>query len=63
MSKIRCYKCFSVPQKDWLLSKGLEYIAVAIDPKTKNTFWMFIKSKELDDYLTEWTNNKPSEIL
>jgi hypothetical protein len=55
------YKCCSVPLKDFLLSKGLEYIIVALDPKTKDTFWLFLRGKELDDALTEWKLNKPKE--
>lgn len=53
------YKCYSVPQKDFLMSKGLEYITIAKDPKTLDTFWLFLRSDKLDDALTEWSNNKP----
>lgn len=60
--KFKAYKCFSVPQKDFLISKGLEYITVATDPKSGNTFWLFLRCDELDELLTEWSNNKPKRI-
>jgi hypothetical protein len=44
------------------MSKGLEYITVALDPKTKDTFWLFLKSEQLDEALTEWKLNKPKMI-
>lgn len=58
-NKYKAYKCFSVPQKEFLINKGLEYISIALDPKTKNTFWLFLKSDKLDCALTEWQNNNP----
>lgn len=58
--KIRMYKCYSVPLKDWLLyEKKIEFITVALDPNTKKTFFMYVKNEELDSALTEWSNNKP----
>lgn len=56
------YKCFSVPLKEFLLSKGLEYITIALDPKTKDTFWLFLKGEMLDEALTEWKLNKPKVV-
>jgi len=52
------YKCYSVPQKDFLLSRGLEYITVALDPTTRSTFWLFLRNEILDSSLTEWQENK-----
>lgn len=52
------YKCYSVPQKDFLLSKGLEYLTVALDPNTRSTFWLFLRNENLDKSLTEWQENK-----
>lgn len=58
--KVKCYKCFSNNLKEFLMSRGLEYITIAIDPKTNKTFWMFLKTNELDLALTEWSSSKPS---
>jgi len=60
--KYKGYKCFSVPQKDFLMSKGLEYITVALDPKTKDTFWLFLRNDSLDASLTQWQLNRPSRV-
>lgn len=57
--RFKGYKCFSVPLKDFLMSNGLEYITVAKDPKSLSTFWLFLRSNELDKALTDWSNNKP----
>jgi len=57
------YKCFSVPQKEFLMSRGLEYITVAKDPKTLDTFWLFLRNKDLDVCLTQWQLNRPSRNL
>jgi hypothetical protein len=56
------YKCFSVPQKEFLLSRGLEYITIAKDPKSLDTFWLFLRNDLLDKSLTEWSNTKPKHI-
>lgn len=58
--KYKAYKCFSVKQKEFLMSKGLEYLTVALDPKTQFTFWLFLRSEELDKALTEWKLTKPT---
>jgi len=60
--KYKGYKCFSVPQKDFLMSRGLEYITVALDPKTKDTFWLFLRNDSLDASLTQWQLNRPSRV-
>ena len=59
--KFTGYKCFSVPLKDFLMSKGLEYVTVALDPKTKDTFWLFLRNEDLDGALTQWQLNKPKK--
>lgn len=59
MSKrIRTFKCFSNNLKVFLMSRGLEYVGVALDPITDKTFWLFIRDDKLDELLSIWTNNK-----
>lgn len=58
LGKIKIYKCFSTPLKEFLMANGEEYICVAIDPKQQKTFWMFVKSEHLNELLKQWTNNK-----
>lgn len=58
--KFKVYRCYSNNLKEFLMSKGIDYITIAKDHKTDKTFWMFLKSEELDKALTEWTDSKPS---
>lgn len=60
--KFKAYKCFSVPQKNFLISNGLEYITVATDTRSGSTFWLFLRCNELDIALNQWSNNKPKKI-
>lgn len=57
--RLKGYQCFSVPQKDFLLNKGLEYIVIGLDPKTHKTFWLFLRDEDLSNALDEWTMNSP----
>lgn len=57
--KEKYYRCFSVPLKDYLMSKGFEYELVALDPKSKDTFWLFLRNNKFNGFLLEWKlNNK-----
>ena len=54
------FRCYSVPLKDYLTKvKGIEYLCVALDCKSQNTMWVFLRDKELDNALTEWTKANP----
>lgn len=50
------FPCYSIPLRDFLLSKGFKYELIGLHPKTNNIFWVFIKSKPLIDTLKEWDN-------
>lgn len=52
--KFKCYKCFSNRQKEYLMGKGFEYIAIAKDPKTDSLFWLFLRSDEFNKALDEY---------
>lgn len=58
--KSKVYRCYSVPQKEFILSKGLEYLDVFED-KEEKTFWLFLRCDELDRLLTQWSNNNPNK--
>lgn len=60
-NRVRVYRCYSNNLKEFLMSKGFEYIDIAKDHRTDKTFWMFLKCEGLDKALTEWTNSKPSK--
>lgn len=58
MDKDKYYRCFSVPMKDFLMSKGFSYELIALDPKSKDTFWLFLRSYEFNNTLWDWKCNK-----
>lgn len=58
MYKYKGYKCFSVPLKDFLMSKGMEYIVIGLDPRSLDTFWLFLRGDDLDEHLTKWNELK-----
>ena len=54
------YCCFSVPQKDFLKSKGIKYELVALNPASKCTMWIYMRNNSLDKALDEWKATKPN---
>lgn len=55
MDNIELFSCYSVPLMKFLTqNKNIKYKLVGLNPRTKNTFWVFIKNKELNNALTEW---------
>lgn len=52
--KYKAYKCFSNNQKEFLMSKGCEYITIALDPTSKDLFWLFLRDDLLSNALDEW---------
>ena len=51
------FPCYSIPLRDFLISKGFKYELVGLHPKTNNMFWIFIKDKALNNALDEWNKN------
>lgn len=60
--KHECFRVFSNPLKEFIMNKGIPYLCVGLDSKTKKTFWAFYLDEELDCVLTEWKNTKPASI-
>ena len=52
------YCCFSVPQRDFLASKGIKYEICALNPNTHNMFWVYMQNEKLSNALKEWSLNK-----
>jgi hypothetical protein len=49
------YKCYSVPQKEYLMRCGNRYELVAKDIVNDKKFWLFIKNERLNMSLEEWS--------
>lgn len=56
MNKHKLYCCYSIPLRDFLSQRGIRHEIVALSPNTKSTMWVYIKTKELDVALDEWSN-------
>ena len=50
------YCCFSIPQRDYLTSKGVRYELFGLNPNTKNMFWVYMKTEELNRVLKGWSS-------
>lgn len=61
MSNSKLFVCYSVPLMKFLTSNGFKYEVVGLNPDSKNTFWIFIKDKELVKYLVQWKKNNPNK--
>lgn len=55
MNESKLYCCFSVPQRDYIKSKGIRYELVALNPNTQNKMWIYIKNEQLNYILQEWS--------
>lgn len=61
MNSSQVFVCYSVPLMMFLTkSKGIRYDVVGLNPKTKKTFWAFVKNKELSETLSTWRDNNPN---
>lgn len=52
---VELYCCYSLNLRNFLYSKGFRYKLAALNPNSNKLFWVYIKTKELDEALTEWT--------
>jgi hypothetical protein len=55
-SKVYC--CYSLNLRNYLYSHGLKYEVAALNPNSQKMFWIYVKTKYLDDLLTKWSAEK-----
>lgn len=60
--KHECFRVFSNPLKNFIMSKGIPYLCVGLDSKSKKTFWAFYLDEELKDVLKIWSDTKPQRM-
>ena len=53
MSQLYC--CYSLNLRNYLYENGLRYELAALKPHSQKLFWVYIKTKELDEPLTKWS--------
>ena len=55
---VQLYTCYSLNLRNYLNDHGLKYKLAARNPNSNRLFWVYIKDKQLNDLLTQWTNKK-----
>ena len=50
------FPCYSLPMRDFFISKGKKYELVGLNPNTHKMFWVYIIDSELIKYMDEWKN-------
>lgn len=51
----KLYCCYSLNLRNYLYDNGVLYEIAALNPNSKKLFWIYIKTKELDELLTKWS--------
>lgn len=59
MDDIQLYCCYSLNLRNYLYKNGLRYKLAALNPNSKNLFWIYIKDDDLNRLLNDWSSNKP----
>lgn len=59
----RLYCCYSINLRNFLYEHGIKYELCALNPNSKNMFWVYIRTKKLNQLLNEWSANKPTTII
>lgn len=54
------YCCYSINLRNFLYNNGIKYKLAALNPNSKEMFWVYIKDKNLDHTLLQWSKNKPN---
>ncbi|MBU3142233.1 hypothetical protein [Clostridium sp. CF012] len=55
MNKVQYYNCYSINMLRFIKANFVYPISKADNPNTGRTAWIFIKTKELDIALTQWS--------
>lgn len=56
MNKLYC--CYSLNLRDFLYQHGVKYELCALNPNSKNMFWIYFRTEQLNKLLDEWSANK-----
>jgi len=49
------YCCYSLNLRNYLYQHGIRYKLAALNPNSKQMFWVYVKTNTLDKLLTEWS--------
>ena len=56
--EVELYCCYSLPLRNVLDENGLRYKLAALNPNSQELFWVYVKTKKLDELLDGWSANK-----
>ena len=54
---VELYYCYSLNQRNFLQKNGSRYKLAALNPNSKNLFWVYVKDEKLNKLLDEWSAN------
>ena len=52
------YCCYSLPLRNYLRDNGLFYKLCALNPNSKQRFWVYVKDEKLNTLLDRWSTNR-----
>lgn len=55
---VNLYCCYSINLRNYLKENGLRYKLAALNPNSKELFWVYVKDENLDDLLGKWSAKK-----
>lgn len=56
--EVELYCCYSLNQRNFLQKNGLKYKIAALNPNSKNLFWVFVRDEKLDELLDRWSTKQ-----
>ena len=54
----RLFCCYSLNLRDFLYKHGVKYELCALNPNSKNMFWVYFRTEKLNILLDKWSANK-----
>lgn len=55
---VELYCCYSLNLRNYFKENGVRYKLAALNPNSKNLFWIYIKDEKLDELLDKWSANR-----
>lgn len=52
---VELYCCYSINLRNYLKENGLRYKLAALNPNSKELFWVYVKDQKLDELLNRWS--------
>lgn len=56
--EVELYCCYSLNQRNFFKENGLKYKLAALNPNSKNLFWIYVKDEKLNELLERWSKNR-----